>query len=75
VSEVEGVCAACGRPLEGTNWRWINARGYHAGCKPAPPAPERKRPTESLTAFAERKARNAMLGRGQQVLDDRGEDR
>jgi hypothetical protein len=65
----EPLCAACAKPLEGTNWRWENGKGYHEGCKAGPP-PEAQRKVRSLGAFAERKARSAMHGRGQRTLED-----
>jgi hypothetical protein len=69
--EREGVCAACANPLEGTNWRMVNGRAYHAGCKPLPETPqETKDRTGGLGSFAERKARDVLVGRGQGTLDE-----
>lgn len=75
----EGVCAACGQPLGiRANWRVANGgRAYHNDCEPAgdeglvPDVPERGK---SNRDFYERKARDVLRGKGQQMFDDRGED-
>lgn len=75
---VEGVCARCGKSL-GPRADWAvawNGSAYHSWCEvPEKPEPgEDERPRETLTQRVERAAKNAMYGKGQQQLDDRGED-
>lgn len=71
MSPGEPVCAACEKPLEGTNWRWIGGRGYHEGCRPKKGAFRNSDENiRSLGAYAERKARDVLRGRGQRTLDE-----
>lgn len=76
----DGVCASCGQPLGiRANWRIANGgRAYHNDCEPAGDeglVPEDTADeSESLSEFAERKARGVMHGKGQQQLEDRGKD-
>lgn len=70
----DGVCAACGQPLGiRANWRIANGgRAYHNDCEPAGDeglVPDDDEEGESLTEFAERKARN-VTNPGQQLLDE-----
>ena len=76
----EGVCAHCGKPLGiRANWRVANeGRAYHNDCPIPEPTEEEPRKVESLSEFAERKARSAIHGRGARTLEqdakERGDD-
>lgn len=60
------VCAGCGSPLPEDFVLANQGRGYCPGCVPEEaPAESRE---ETLGEFAERKARNAIHGRGQKRL-------
>lgn len=69
----EGACASCGRELgPRSEWHVIaDGRAFHNGCEPAPPPADPPPPNvPSLTEFAERKARDAIHGRGQKTLEE-----
>ena len=74
MSMEDGACAGCGKPL-GPRINWHvppgqDGRAYHNDCEPSEPEPEKPRPKETLTEFVERKARDAMHGRGQGTLEE-----
>lgn len=74
MSMEEGVCAGCGKVLgPRANWHAMpDGRAYHHGCEPPEkePAPPPEPKVESLTEFAERKARHAIHGRDQRTLEE-----
>lgn len=73
ISFDEGVCAGCGEPLgPPVNWRMLpTGQAYHNDCDPPEPRPEEPfMPKQTLTEVVERKARNAMYGRGQRTLEE-----
>lgn len=62
------VCASCGGPLGDRFELSWDGKGYCVGCEvPAKPE-EAPSPVETLGEIAERKARNVLVGRGQQRL-------
>lgn len=69
----EGLCAGCAKPLGiRANWRMVDDRAYHNDCEAPEPSPESSSASESqsLSEFAERKARNVLHGRGQRTLEE-----
>lgn len=69
----EVPCAKCAQPIGDKRWKMVEGRVYHEGCKPTPPPKTKRQPGRGLGAKAERSARNALHGRGQQTLEeDRG---
>lgn len=68
-SERVPVCCVCGDDLPRYFELDEEGRGHCPDCEPAPPPERPEVEVESLAEFAERKARSAMMGRGQTTLD------
>lgn len=65
------ICCVCGQEIDGNVEMTPGGRAHHPACTPTPDSVVGEgHKVRSLGEFAERKARDAMHGRGQATLDE-----